>query len=120
VFFTNAILCLKDGGAQSAVNRSWFQNCRVRFLRPLIELVGPCVVVGLGERAYRAVLGAYDLRTGTFSEAVRQERPVPLYPGVSAFAVYHWGARTQNINRSREDQAKDWQRIGRFLARTAG
>ena len=66
------------------------------------------------------ILGAYDLRVGIFSEAVKQEHPVTLRTGVSAFAVYHCGARTQNINRPLEVQVMDWRRIGKFLCRTAG
>lgn len=119
-FFTNAILCLKDGGAQAAVRATWFQNCGVKFLRPLIELVRPRVVVGLGERAYRGILRAYDLRAGRFSDEVRRKRPVELSAGTFAFAVYHCGARTQNINRSLDVQLRDWRRIGAFLGHVAG
>ena len=41
LFFTNAILCLKQGGAQGRVQPQWFENCGSRFLRHLIELVRP-------------------------------------------------------------------------------
>ena len=52
VFLTNAILCLKTtGGLQGNVKKEWFSNCGRAFLRPLIEIVGPKVVVCLGERA---------------------------------------------------------------------
>ena len=54
-FFTNAILCLKQGGMQAAVDPVWFANCGKLFLRPTIELIAPNAVVTLGERAYRAV-----------------------------------------------------------------
>jgi DNA polymerase len=119
-FFTNAILCLKRGGAQSAVNRQWFENCGTRFLQPLIDLVHPRVVVGLGERAYWAILRSYGLKAGKFSEAVRREEPVLFPGGIAVFAVYHCGARTLNINRPREAQITDWQRIGRFLQQANG
>ena len=54
-FFTNAILCLKHGGMQAAVDPVWFANCGKLFLRPTIELIAPNAVVTLGVRAYRAV-----------------------------------------------------------------
>lgn len=117
LFFTNAILCLKNGGAQGRVQREWFQNCGTRFLRPLVELVRPKVVVGLGERAYGAVLDSYGLEPGDFRAAVDSPDPVELSTGVVAFAVYHCGARIQNTHRKLETQLRDWDRIARFLAR---
>src|SRR5258708_1512642 len=41
VFFTNAILCLKQGGMQSKVRSEWFVECGKRFLRAQIELIRP-------------------------------------------------------------------------------
>lgn len=117
VFFTNAVLCLKDGGAQARVSDEWFRNCGARFLRPLIDLVQPKVVVCLGERAYRAVLTAYEIRPCKFRHAVESELPVPLPSGVLAFAVYHCGARILNTHRKLAAQREDWKRIGRFLSR---
>lgn len=61
VFFTNAILCLKQGGLQARVDPGWFENCGAGFLKPTIELVRPEVLVSLGERAYRAVAALYGL-----------------------------------------------------------
>src|SRR5438046_137572 len=48
IFLTNAILCLKTVGMQGTVASQWFLNCGARFLRPQIEVVGPKVVVCLG------------------------------------------------------------------------
>jgi DNA polymerase len=117
LFFTNAILCLKPGGAQGRVQHEWFQNCGGRFLRPLIELVRPKVVVGLGERAYATVLSSYGLKPGPFSGAVEAREPVQLSGDIAAFAVYHCGARIQNTHRKLESQLRDWKRIAAFLAR---
>lgn len=44
VAFTDAVLCLKDGGAQGDVSDEWFEKCGGRFLKPFIELVQPKVV----------------------------------------------------------------------------
>jgi uracil-DNA glycosylase len=120
LFFTNAILCLKGGGAQGAVQREWFQNCGARFLRPLIDLVRSRVVVCLGEKAYHAVLAAYNLKSGAFRGAVEAREPARLNEGTVAFAVYHCGARIQNTHRPLEVQLRDWKRIEAYLARPAG
>jgi uracil-DNA glycosylase len=117
LFFTNAVLCLKDGGAQASVPTEWFRNCGTRFLRPTIELVQPKIVVCLGERAYRAVLGAWEIKARKFSDAVTLKEPVALSPlGPWVFPVYHCGARTQIMNRNLEAQLEDWKRIGEFLS----
>jgi uracil-DNA glycosylase len=117
LFFTNAVLCLKSGGAQGPVLREWFRNCGKRFLRPTIELVKPMTVVCLGERAYRAVLGAWEIKAPRFKDAVISKEPVPLSPGGPwVFPVYHCGALALNMNRNIVEQRDDWRRIGEFLA----
>lgn len=120
LFFTNAILCLKQGGAQGRVQPQWFENCGSRFLRPLIELVRPRVVVGLGERAYAAIVSAYGIKPGNFRADVEAAVPVQLSAGIVAFAVYHCGARIQNTHRTLATQLRDWARIGSFLRAPAG
>jgi uracil-DNA glycosylase len=120
LFFTNAILCLKQGGAQGRVQAQWFENCGGQFLRPLIELVQPRVVVGLGERAYAAVVSAYGLKPGNFRADVESAAPVQLSTGIVAFAVYHCGARILNTHRALDAQLRDWVRIRSFLTSPAG
>jgi DNA polymerase len=115
LFFTNAILCLKQGGAQAKVREEWFRNCGVRFLRPTIDLVQPKVVICLGDRAYRAVLHAYSMRPEKFSMAVNRNEPTRVSSITAVFPVYHCGAGTQNRNRSLEEQFQDWRRIGQYL-----
>ena len=115
-FFTNAILCLKRGGAQAPVREEWFSNCARCFLRPLIDIVQPRAVVCLGERAYRAVLTAYDKKPHRLRQAVESDAPEQLDGGIAVFAVYHCGARTLRINRDLDAQRGDWRRIRKFLA----
>ena len=57
IFLTNVILCLKEGTLQAPVKEMWATRCGEKFLRPLIEIVEPRVVVALGERSFRAALG---------------------------------------------------------------
>ena len=114
VFFTNAILCLKSGGMQAKVNREWFTNCGERFLRAQIDLVQPKVVIGLGARAYGAILEAYGCQPEPLRKAV--ESPgVRLPNGSIVVAVYHCGARVLNKDRPFERQKADWRRIQAIL-----
>ena len=59
VFFTNAVLCLKTGSMTAVVKDEWRQECGKRFLRRLIEIVHPKLVITLGEVAYRSVAELY-------------------------------------------------------------
>lgn len=117
VFFTNSVLCLKDGGLQGSVQPEWFEHCGRAFLRPQIELVNPTIVVSLGQRAFEAVLGAFDLPLPRFKEAVTSAQGINLPNGSSLFAVYHCGRRVLNTHRPESAQLDDWQRIGIALER---
>ena len=117
LFFTNAVLCMKQGGASASVKDKWFRNCGMLFLRPLIDLVQPKVAVCLGKKAYCAVLTAYEMIPRTFSNAVESGEPDLISSGVAVFAVYHCGAYVQNTHRKLAAQREDWKRIGKFLMR---
>jgi DNA polymerase len=113
VFLTNFILCLKTtGGLQGNVKNEWFSNCGSAFLLPLIEFVGPKVLVCLGARAWRSVTAAFDQPACRFRDSVENPRGVQIMDGGVAMAIYHCGARILNTHRRREQQFRDWQRIG--------
>jgi len=59
VFFTNAVLCIKQGGISSPVPPRCFERCAVRFLRRMVDVVGPRAVATLGLQALNAALHAY-------------------------------------------------------------
>ena len=113
-FFTNAVLCLKQGGMQAAVDPVWFANCGKLFLRPTIELIAPNAVVTLGARAYRAVCYDYGLRPQAFRRAVEAE-PTQLLSGPLLLPVYHCGARILNTHRPLSIQEQDWVGVRRVL-----
>jgi len=115
VFLTNAVLCFKDQGCQGPVRDEWFRTCGTAFLRPLIELLSPTVVICLGERAYGAVLSSYGLPAQTSWRAAVEGPGTPLPKGPTAFAVYHCGRRILNTHRKRDPQFRDWQRIAAVL-----
>jgi DNA polymerase len=110
-FFTNAILCLKEGGLGGHVRDVWFTNC-ASFLRRQIEIVSPQVIALLGKRAYSAVLSVYGIRPVSFRAAVEDQKGVQLPNGSIAFAVYHCGARVALTHRREIEQVRDWRRIG--------
>ena len=115
VFFTNAILCLKEGGLQAKVDPSWFTKCGRLFLKPMIELIAPTLVVTLGEMAYRAVCDIYAPRPRAFRSAVDGDA-TRLPSGPLLMPVYHCGARILNTHRPLPLQELDWARVRRVLA----
>jgi uracil-DNA glycosylase family 4 len=117
VFLTNAVLCLKTGGAQAKVDASWFANCGSRFLRPTIDLIAPRVVVSLGQWAYRGISAAYSLKKMTFNAAVEKRDGFTFQGRTKYFPMYHCGARILNTHRSMKEQLHDWERVREALER---
>lgn len=113
-FFTNAVLCLKEGGLQGKVKREWFENC-ARFLREQVEIIKPLVVVTLGEQALRAVRDAFGLKRMGLKQAVADRKGEILTGNTRLMAVYHCGVRVINTHRPMVAQKRDWRRVERVL-----
>jgi DNA polymerase len=114
-FFTNSILCLKEGGLQGTVRAEWFKNCS-QFLRRQVEIVDPKVIVTLGEKAFRALLDAFGVKASGFKDAVESSSSICLPNGSRVVPVYHCGARILNTHRPFEQQLADWKRVAKALA----
>jgi uracil-DNA glycosylase family 4 len=132
LFFTNAALCLKEnGGAQGETTVEWYHNCSV-FIKELIDIIEPKVVITLGFRAFNAIASSYNLNIpnySKFSEVIDSTtngirlktstngRDIRLFP------VYHPACRIINLGnksegkryRSWNQMLKDWKRIERYL-----
>jgi len=117
VFFTNAILCLKtEGGLQGKVKREWFNNCGKKFLKPLIELISPRIVITLGERAFYTVINLYNIpKPKLLRDVVEKNEGIYLSNNILLFPMYHCGQRILNTHRPFEQQIKDWARIKQYL-----
>jgi hypothetical protein len=120
VWLTNALLWLKTGGLSAAVERNWFDEPAIPFLREQISIVQPRVIVALGQRAYTCISAAYQLpRTvGTYRAIV--ERSVGELLDIDGarstlIGVYHCGARIRNTVRPMDRQFADWGRVGEAL-----
>lgn len=116
LFFTNAILCLKTGGLQSEVHSDWFSNCGRRFLKPLVEIVRPKILVTLSEFAYSAIAVEFGLRLLPFKAAVETEGGFQIGEMTTLHPAYHCGRRILNTHRPLAKQLEDWARIGRTIA----
>ncbi|PEJ52379.1 hypothetical protein CN692_21960 [Bacillus sp. AFS002410] len=113
LFFTNAILCLKQGGLSGDVKIKWFNNCASHFLRPLLDTIKPEITITLGRKAYEAVVKVYNEKIMPFKEIVNQKDPHIIHSNdfyFKLFPVYHCG-QLGLVNRNSELQFKDWDRI---------
>lgn len=114
VFFTSAVLCLKEGGLQGPIRATWFRNCSP-FLRREIEIIAPRVVATLGHQALQAVRQAFRLPPRSLASAVADAEGEILFVSTRLLAGYHCGARVLNSHRPIDAQLQDWARIGAVL-----
>lgn len=117
LFFTNMILCLKQGGLQGPVHEEWFRVCVEHFFKPLLAIVNPAIVLTLGAYASRAILAAYQVpfkKSQSLAQLI-QDSPYALTPATVLFPLYHCGSSGVNRNRSLDKQRADWRRITRWL-----
>jgi uracil-DNA glycosylase len=116
VFATNAILCLKKGGAKdmsAPVKQAWFNACGSLLKRRIEETSAP-TIIALGRRSYEAVARAYGATPQPFREAIEKGSPVQLLNGQRLlFAVFHPAARPKD--RKLQEMRADWLRISHTL-----
>jgi uracil-DNA glycosylase len=111
VFLTNSILCIKEGTMNTPILASWVDNCTERHLNPLIRVLKPPIVVGMGNAGWRAIRQIFALHhtPQLISRAagscwLSEDR-------TRIFAVAHCGPLGV-INRRWTQQVSDWQQIG--------
>jgi len=117
LFFTNLILCLKQGGLQSQIRKEWLINCSRHFFYPLVEIIDPKIIIALGRNVFESILELYgspNNKHERFSDIV-EHGPVKLNKSLFLFPVYHCGARGVNINRPITIQREDWSKITKWL-----
>lgn len=123
VFLTNAVLCLKAGGARAELPDSVVGRCGKYFLET-IRVVRLKVVVTLGKHAFRSVVEGYGdalppavRQINRMAAAVLQSDPPEVMPGTRLFPSYHCGTRGRNKRNGRrlDPQKEDWKRLRRWL-----
>jgi len=127
VFITNSVLCMKKGEMSTSINSKVSTNCGRQFLKPLIELIQPKVIVTLGKEAAVSVLKQYMFKNpellkttrGSFSEIFKSS-PYTLGDKLKLYTLYHpsqLGVNNRNKIESDKDKPrlyfmeKDWKGI---------
>ncbi|MGC4379398.1 uracil-DNA glycosylase family protein [Fictibacillus sp. Mic-4] len=114
LFFTNMVLCMKNGGLSAKLKTSWLTNCTELFLKQLIQVVEPEIIILLGARTYQAFLKSYGMKPTPFKQAVESKEPIIIEEKIKVFPVYHCG-RLGEVNRKFADQLKDWEKIKKHI-----
>jgi uracil-DNA glycosylase len=119
LFFTNAVLCLKQDsgrGMQEAIGERPFRNCAM-FLRRQLEIVKPRYVVTLGRNALRTVLRGFKLPLAASLKPYVDADPIELPTGTMLRPMYHCGRAAENMKNGRraEEQEQDWNRFARLF-----
>jgi DNA polymerase len=114
-YFTNCLLCLKNGGAThkgfQEPDRSCYFRCCRKFLKSQIDIVQPLVVVTLGAIAYEATLRSYDFTPRSTMSAALEEAPLRIARNTLLVPVFHtgyWGWMTRN-RKNCGQQVEDWK-----------
>jgi DNA polymerase len=120
LFFTNAVLCLKDGGLAAKVPQRCYNACANLYLRSLIEIIQPKIIITLGKKAYESVVKLYsvygkDQHKLIFREVIKQS-PIQLssysnLPAVKLLPAPHCGQYSSNTFIGFEDQKEIWASI---------
>ena len=119
VFLTNAIAGIVDttckgGNRISAVSK---RESTREFLRPLIDIVAPKVIIAMGKEAYECVFMAFGMPHARPLWKALEEGPVRLPDGKLLCPVFHCGGLGL-ANRPLCKQLEDWRRIARHLKST--
>jgi uracil-DNA glycosylase len=115
VFLTNSILCLKEGSMSGPIRASWVDACTDSHLVPLLLLLQPPVVVGMGGHGWRAARKALTLRDAPLPISQAAGSDWVAADGTRVFAVGHCGPLGL-INRPWPQQLADWRRIGEAIS----
>ena len=114
LFFTNSVLCLKTGNMSSRIPKKCFQNCGSRFLKPLIDLVKPQILITLGTAPFKSILELFNpegwKKVPPLRDVLRKSPILLTSEGLKLFPVYHCGGLGL-ANRNLEEQKHDWEYI---------
>jgi uracil-DNA glycosylase len=118
LFFTNVVLCLKeDPDMSKRLLMEPKKKCARNFLKPLIKLIKPKVVIALG-KVYEPISLSFGISRQdvpkSVKEAVEKLGGFKLESDIVMFPVFHCGHNGYR-NRKLDLQERDWQRIKNYL-----
>ena len=111
LFFTNAILGIKQGGMQAAIQDNWMNDESCTFLKETIEIIQPKRIVTMGKVSYEIISHIYQEKTyKRLGEAIDNNGKHNDIFNSKLYIVAHCSQRGQ-ISRNFDQQEKDWCKI---------
>ena len=113
LYFTNAVLGAKRGGMAAPIKKAWYADTAKKFIKPLIQLIEPKIIIAMGSKAYDVVAKIYSLAPKPMKELV-ETNPISLPDSKKLFVVYHCSS-LGIANRNFSKQCEDWRKIKPFI-----
>jgi uracil-DNA glycosylase len=104
---------------QTSISNTVLKNCINKgFMKDLIEIIEPRVVIALGSLAFRSIAKSYALE----NIPLKMKDSVEYLDGFEVnegktrlFPAFHCGAACCNMVRNLNLQKDDWQKIKKYL-----
>lgn len=133
LFFTNSVQCYKTGSLSNKTSDKWYQMCNRAYVKRLISIIKPKVIIPVGIKALYGLQQCGDffelndeavgknyfnhkfveiVEKGALKLQVKNNEEVT---NVFVCPVFHCGVMSCNLNRSFEEQIKDWEKIKKYL-----
>jgi len=113
IFFTNAVMGLKTPPMSANFKSSWLTESRDLFLKPLIDIINPRIIITVGAMATKSVARIYNVKVSSHANMV-DNSPINDVGDTKVFPVYHTGGLGLR-NRRKELQITDWRKILKWL-----
>ena len=130
LFFTNSVLCYKTGSLSNPVNEEWFRECNKKHMYRLIHIIRPKVIITVGKIALLSLGDCLNFKGffkpgelenplgksyfKSFNKVLDNGAIYILLDGIGFIPVCpvsHTGTLATNLNRNKDEQLKDWQKI---------
>lgn len=94
------------------INKNIIHTCAEEFLKPLITIAAPQIIITLGSSVFEAIKYIYnlDIKNQSFTSVV-ESSPYIVDSTTKIFPVFHCGASSVNRNRKMELQVSDWKKL---------
>lgn len=121
---TNLIPFLRTGKMQGSehinINQKLIHTYALEFLKPLIEVVKPKAIITLGQIPFQGVASIFDLvsysKEGLLS--LVNKSSIRVGPDLMVFPMFHCGSMSINMNRTLNQQKRDWAKLKEFIKPT--
>jgi len=114
LYFTNAVLGIKLGTMAQKVKSSWYLDTIELFIKPLIEIIEPKIIIAMGSIPFKTVSKIYDLKIEPLKKLI-EKNPITLPDKKLLFVFYHCSG-LGIANRKFDLQCQDWSKLKSYIS----